>query len=360
MLPAGVLLVAGCRGERLLPVEPAAATPGTAALAFQQAASSGASAIAVSFESFSPGGIHGQQDWKSLGGAGAPPPTNPADTHCAVYDHVIQDNALLASAPIAFATRSLRMSNAVTSGCYTDQTFSARVLDPAGQAGASSRSPDGTVEFSLPGGTLRNHFDATWTVASADPGAHQPGLEVVVSPARGDSHRMTWVRMADLADGLAITFAERADPANPGAFQLATVATGLSRSIPHTIRISATFANGPDNDVVRVYVDGVLRHTGRSWENFYLREPNGAANFGGNPPAVNRLMFRTGSDLLRGVPGDPAPALAGRGYLFDAVEVSTWSVPIAADDCKNDRWRTLRSESGAAFRNQGDCVTAAK
>lgn len=316
--------------------------------------------VFADFETFTAGGIDGQQDWRSLGGAGAPPPGNPADTHSAVYDHVIQDNAALAGAPVAFATRSLRVSNAVTSGCYADQTFSARVLDPAGQAGAVSRSANGAVEYALPGGVLRNHFDATWIVASADPTVHQAGLEVVVSPARGDSHRMSWIRMADLADGLAITFAARADPANPGAFQLATVATGLDRTQPHTIRLSATFIDGPDNDVVRVYVDGTLRLTGRSWETFYLRDANGAANFGGNPPAVSRLMFRTGSDLLRGVPGDPAPALAGRGYLFDSIDVATWSVPLSADDCKNDRWRVLRSESGATFRNQGDCVSASR
>jgi hypothetical protein len=115
--------------------------------------------------------------------------------------------------------------------------------------------------------------------------------------------------------------------------------------------------DGPLNDVVRVYVDGVLRHTGGSWETYYALEPNGAANFGGNPPAVNRLMFRTGSDLLRGIPGNPAPATLGYGFFFDDVRVDVYSVPRSKDECKSDGWKELRSDSGSPFKNQGDCVS---
>lgn len=318
-------------------------------------ASAGSSVVApeaaTDFESFTVGGINGQWDWKSFGGAGATAP----GSHCAVYDHVIHANDAFAGA--AFGARSLRISNAVTTGCYGDQTFSARSADVAGQAGATSLSRDGLVDFALPAATRRNHFEAEWTVRSATPGEAQPGLEVVVSPARGDDHRMSWVRMADLPDGLAISAAARADQSNPGAFQVVTIATGLDRSQSHTIRLTIDFVDGSANDVVQVFVNGALHYVGQSWETYYALDPNGAANFGGNTPAVNRLMFRTGSDLLRGLPGTPAPALLGKGFLFDGVRVRAFSVPKSGGDCQQGGWQSLFDTNGGAFKNQGDCVS---
>ena len=277
--------------------------------------------VGVDFERFTVGGIDGQFDWKSLGGTGAPPPANPGDTHCAVYDHVIADVSG-SVAPKSFDERALRISNAVTTGCYGDQTFSSRSKDYAGQAGATPMHKNGLVNYSLPGGQLENHFEAEWTFASAVPDAQQPGLEVVVSPGRGDDHRMSWVIMTDLADGIAVIFAERSNPTDPGAITQTTVKRRLDRRKSHTIKLTMDFVDGPSNDVVRVSVDGELEHTGTSWETYYALDANGKANFSGNPPAVNRLMFRTGSDTHRGIPGTPAPATLGKGFYFDDVSVS--------------------------------------
>ena len=318
-----VLLATGtaaCVREATAPIAGAVAYTGTTAAHDNDNGQNGGEG--ANFERFAVGAIQGQFDWKSLGGTGATPPANPADTHCAVYDHVIADNSLI-DAPHSFGRRSLRISNAVTSGCYADHTFSARAADPAGQTGATSLSKSGLIDYALPGGVLRNHFEAEWTFASVVPDAQQPGLEVVVSPARGDDHRMSWVQMADLADGIAIVFGERSDPADPGAILRTTVASGLKRNDKHTVRLTMDFVDGPGNDVVRVYVDGKLKHTGRSWETYYALEPNGKLNFNGNPPAVNRLMFRTGSDAHRGIPGAPAPGTLGKGFVFDDVRVET-------------------------------------
>lgn len=314
--------------------------------------------LTTTFEHFTLGAIDGQFDWKSLGGAGAPPPANPLDSHCAVYDHEIADVAAVMVGSYRlreFERRSLRISNAVTSGCYADQTFSARTADVAGERGASSRSGNGTVDYALAGAVLDNHFEAEWSFASAVPAAQQPGLEVVASPARGDDHRMSWVQMADWPDGLAVVFAERSDPASAGDFQLATVARGLDRRVPHTIRLTMDFVDGPSNDVVRVYVDGALRHRGTSWENYYHFEANGLAAFGGATPAVNRLMFRTGSDLHRGIPGTAAPATLGHGFLIDNLRLAAFSVPGSADVCRGEGWRQVRDSSGAPFESQGEC-----
>ena len=290
-----------------------------------EAAGLGERPAGTNFEAFTIGAIDGQFDWKSLGGAGAAPPANPLDTHCAVYDHVIDDNTAAGALYHAagFGRRSLRISNAVTSGCYGDQTFTSRAANPAGQFGATSRSRNGLVDYALSGGTLRSRFDAEWTFASTVPTAEQSGLQVVASPARGDEHRMSWVQMADLPDGLAVVFAERSSVTAPGAFALTTVARRLDRRVPHTIRLTIDFLDGPGNDVVRVYVDDELKHTGTSWENYYAYDANGMANFAGNTPAVNRLMFRTGSDSHRGIPGDAAPLTLGRGFVIDHVRVTT-------------------------------------
>ena len=94
------------------------------------------------------------------------------------------------------------------------------------------------------------------------------------------------------------------------------------------------FVDGPSNDVVRVYVDGDLKHTGGSWENYYAFEANGKLNFGGNPPAVNRIMFRTGSDTHRGVPGDQAPATLGKGFVFEDVRVEASNAKLKLRDTR--------------------------
>ncbi len=310
----------------------------------------------TTFEDFSFGVIDGQYDWKSLGGLGAPA-ISLTSPHCAVYDHEITDN--LASANFyrfhEFERRSLRISNAVTSGCYSDQTFSSRTSNVAGQANAQSRSPSGRIDYAIVGGTLQNHFEAEWSFASTVPGAQQPGLEVVASPARGDDARMSWIQMADLPDGLTVIFAERSNPASPGDFILSTVARRLDRHVPHTIKISMDFVDGPGNDVVLVFVDGDLKHTGTSWENYYFYDANGKLNFGGAPPAVNRMMFRTGSDLHRGIPGDAAPATRGHGFVFDNLRQATFMVATSANACKHTGWRGLRDTNGELFENQRRC-----
>ena len=318
-----------------------------------------AAGIITAFEDFSFGAIDGQHDWKSLGGLGAPAVT-PAGTHCAVYDHEIADNMAVTSIYRfhEFERKSLRISNAVTSGCYSDQTFSGRTANVAGQADARSRSANDLIDYAIAGGMLQNHFEAEWSFASTVPRAQQPGLEVVASPARGDDARMSWIQMADLPDGLAVIFAERSNPASAGDFLLSTVARRLDRRVPHNVRITMDFIDGPSNDVVRVFVDGHLKHTGTSWENYYFYDTNGKANFGGAPPVVNRMMFRTGSDLHRGIPGDAAPATRGHGFAFDNIRQATFMVATSADACKHDGWRGLRDANGELFENQGRCVSS--
>ena len=65
----------------------------------------------IDFESYTPGNINGQDGWTRAGS----------------YDHVVSDNSTLPFAPGSFGTKSLRISDAVTSGAF-DQTYSKKVV----------------------------------------------------------------------------------------------------------------------------------------------------------------------------------------------------------------------------------------
>ena len=293
--------------------------------------------IAISFEPLSvppwyvAGSIHGQDDWSSLGANGS---------GCALYDHQVVVNAAQTSYSYAsFELQSLRLSNAVASGCFGDQTFSKRLANAAGESDADGGG------FVLPGSVTQNHFEAQWDFASTVPNAEQPDLSVVASPDRGDGSRMSWVQMTDTPEGLDINFFDVQGTDNPANFVGPTsVASGLDRTVPHTIKITMDFVEGPSNDVVRVYVDGALRHTGTSWENYYRYDSEAAAHLG-KTPLVNRILFRTG--------GTAAPLTLDNGFIFDAFSMKSGTAPTNADQCKKGGWQTFDSPS---FKNQGDCI----
>ena len=297
--------------------------------------------VAINFEPLSagawyvPGPIHFQDDWTSFGAAST-------GSFCAVYDHQVVLNSSGSYSYPTFGSQSLRLSNAVVSGCFGDQTFSKRLEHAAGESG------DDPSAFEVTPGTPRNHFEAQWDFASTVPGAEQPNLSVVASPDRGDGSRMSWVQMTDTPEGIDINFFDVQGTDNPANFVGPTnVASGLDRTVPHTIRITMDFVDGPSNDVVRVYVDGALRHTGTSWEN-YFRYDTEAAAYGGKPPIVNRILFRTG-----GGPDQAAPASLGKGFVFDAFSMESGTAPTNAEQCKKGGWQTFDSP---AFKNQGDCI----
>ena len=249
-----------------------------------------ADTLAVDFESYAPGTVDGQDGWQSDGAAGS---------GCAVYDHAVANNTYGFA---SFGARSLRISNAVTSGCFSDQTFSKSNTDEAGETSA--------VNDGMSGGTRRDYFEAEWDFASTVPGSEQAGLSVVASPDRGDGARMSWVQMADKPGGLEVNFYEYDQTADPGCstggvdgFVFTNLVSGLDRTVPHTIKITMDFVDGADNDVVRVYVDGNLEVTGGSWED-YFRDCES------NPTRpVDSILFRTG--------GANAPATAGNGFVID-------------------------------------------
>ena len=159
---------------------------------------------------------------------------------------------------------------------------------------------------------LNKVFIAEFSVMSKTR-AYQPGLFLSVSPDSGEGSRMSWVGLEDTADGIQVSVNDTPDVdgkfvAHPGPL--------LSHSTPHEIRFWIKVNQGPDNDLVRISVDGEdLGQCFTTWENYYRTAPEQAPPPNRNTPAtINSLQFRSS------VAGPPA--LAGNGYLFDNVSIT--------------------------------------
>jgi hypothetical protein len=217
------------------------------------------------------------------------------------FDHKVAETTN-PDIPSSFGGQSLRISNAVTSGSFGDQTFSPSVPNDAGEESAES---DGRT-----GGTRQSVFEARWTFIPANPTTPlTEDMSVVVSPDRGDGARMSWVQMLDKASGgVDINFY---DANADGSFDPTPtpVVTGLDRTKPHTIRLRMEFHEGPNNDVVEVWIDGALKHTGGSWEQYFREQEHTATR------PVDSLLFRTS--------GTAQPSNSGLGFMFDNVSVTT-------------------------------------
>jgi hypothetical protein len=304
----------------------------------------------ITFEAptYHAGSIDGQDGWAGAAGG----PINPA------IDQAIVANG--AGAPASFGAQSWRISNAYTDGAFGDWPFSPSLQNEAGESAAQNGG--------LSGGTRGNHFEAQWSFASTVPTAEQAGLQISVSPDRGDGARMSFARLRDNPGGLSVEFADYQDAApygtlaNPAAgcgseddFVTTTVASGLDRTKAHTLKLTMDFVDGPRNDVVKVYVDGALVHTGTSWENYYRR----CTESGGGVPndasadqsrTVDSLIFQARSG------GGTAPATLGHGFLIDGLSYSSARPPQSKDDCKGSGWQSLSRTDGSSFKNQGDCI----
>jgi len=250
---------------------------------------------AVDFEDppYTLGTINGQDGWTSLGAAGS---------GCAVYDHAVSSSFGVPD----FGLQSLRISNAVTSGCFGDMTFSKSLTDEAGETDAQASA------FS--GGTRQNHFEAEFSIRPMQL-SEQPGLFLSVSPDRGDGARMSYLGFEDTPGGVDVIFYDVQGTDNPANFVPTTVATGLSRATTHAAKFVIDFVDGPSNDVVDIYIDGVLVHTGTTWENYFRYDPESNPSLVDESRTVDSLLFRTG--------GPAAPDTLGMGYLIDNLTMSS-------------------------------------
>jgi hypothetical protein len=232
--------------------------------------------------SYHVGDINGQQGWTKTG---------PYDVKIAATDHYPD------AKKYRFGEFELRLSDAVTSGSFGDQTFSPGLSQAAGEA------------------PLKTRFNATFWIGTTK-ATVQPGLHLSVSPDNGSGARMSYLRFEDQADGVHVFFDDVTNPGPVGTvstFSDTDIAT-LSRTRAHSIRFSITFKPGPGNDVVRIYIDGTQRIRGTSWENYYRYDPEQAGN-GNVISPVSKLLFRES--------GDAHPADNNQGFLVDRFSLTS-------------------------------------
>lgn len=284
-----------------------------------------ADSISVNFENppYTLGNINLQDGWMKTG----------------PYDVAVATNTF---GFLSFGSQSLRISDAVTSGSFGDQTFAKSLTDSVGEIDSTNAS------FST--GTMQRRFQMQFDIASTQD-TEQPGMHISVSPDRGDGSRMSYLRFDDMPDGIHVFFDDVTDAGGLGTvatfneYPLATI----SRS-PHTIKLTLDTLDGPANDVVKVWIDGVLVKTGTSWEDYYRFDPESVAEQ--SPRIVKTVLFRES--------GTAHSADAEKGFLIDNLTLSSGPIPVELvapenkDQCKKDGWKVFNNPT---FKNQGDCVS---
>jgi uncharacterized repeat protein (TIGR01451 family) len=192
------------------------------------------------------------------------------------------------SAPSEFGEQSWRFSNAYTTTEFEGQTQSNATAEAAGE--------------NLP----NTEYTAQFSFISLKPAVEQPGLMVSISPDNGIGARMSYIGLEDTTGGIRVLFYDT--PAPDGEFVAYDLGT-LAREEPHTIKFWIRLNPGPNNDFVRILIDG--RDVGEcftTWENFYRAQPEGV-------PDIDNLEFRAG--------GIAALSLLRGGFLFDNVKITT-------------------------------------
>ena len=305
----------------------------------------------VNFEApaYHTGSIDGQNGWAGTGGG----PINPA------IDQAVVTNR---GAPTSFGGQSWRFSNAYTDGAFGDWPFSPSLTNEAGETGAFNNG--------YSGGVRQSHYEAQWDVASTVPNAQQTGLQMSTASDRGDGARMSYIRMEDGPNGLNVFFDDYEDNAPYGAYGNAgtaangcgteddffeyQVGTDLPRNVPHSVKLTIDFVDGPRNDVVKVYVDGVLKKTGTTWEDYF----RWCAESGGGTGLTAFDQSRTvDSQIFQArIGGGSCAACAGKGFLIDNFSYASSRPPTSANQCKNNGWQNYTRTDGSSFKNQGDCI----
>ncbi len=240
--------------------------------------------VVSDFEDFTIGSVDGQQGWTSAG----------------MMEQAVAAVARMEAAFSVFGTQALRISNGVAENNFPNSVRSAPLSVPV----AESTAPPLVTE-------RNNTVDATFDFGTTSPN-EQVGLQMSISPINDDDGRMTLVRLLDTADGIDVVVFEYMSGA-PATFPTVTIADGLSRAVPHNVRITLTTVDGASNDILQVFVDGTLEYTGSGWEQFYRDNTL-------NLPLVERLQFQVR-------PGGENGGNTGNGFYFDNFTIKSTDTP---------------------------------
>lgn len=240
--------------------------------------------------------------------------------------------------------RVLRISNAVSTYGFSACPCSYSSCEPAGEVGAApqaalwnDRGPTGCAPDVNTYGSKFNRYATSrqfsWLVdfrsAIGGPSAAPLHIELA-AVARQSSWRQTYLKITDSGAGFdvvvneknttaGVTYTSEYD-ANVQSKTL-TIATGLSYTATHTLETKIYFVDGIStvdghyvgNDIVEVYLNGNLIHTGSTWEALYMGWQTSLIV----PPrkqAVDALQFRTEKPSQT--------ANAGQGFYFSRVVVT--------------------------------------
>jgi hypothetical protein len=207
-------------------------------------------------------------------------------------------------------TQSLFRSNNFASGTFGDQLYSPS-FGFAGETGAVHVVGN------------NNYVSATvWFKA----GSKTPdGSEVSVALSDVTGSRMWNVQLynggSGVTGGLDVLASDVFDSTFGQSANFVTVDLGLNLDPTswHELTVNTQFVDGQANDVVQYFLDGMLVHTGTTWEQYYRDDPEQAGN-GNQLFGVDRLLFRTAvspSQL------DPSFTDAGaKGFFFDNISVN--------------------------------------
>ncbi len=210
-----------------------------------------------------------------------------------------------------------RVSNAITSGSFGDMPFAPR---PGGIPMDTVLDPDNSMPNEFAGetstGAAFKSFISEFDFRSAT-GATQMGARITISADNGQGGRQTFAAISDNgSSGLDIdTFDVDTSGNFSGPF---TIASNLSYTDFHTLRMEIDFVDGPDNDVARYFVNDSLVHTDTSWEQFYLASQPLLQPLG---VPVQTLLFR--------LSGNPELGVDGGGFFIDNVGVQIVPEPAS-------------------------------
>lgn len=208
-------------------------------------------------------------------------------------------------------SQALQISDSVTSGAFGNQTFAPPLAQPAGEA-TSQRFFNASFKI----GTTQATQQCVGCTAGTPPMANP--LHLSVSPDNGSGGRMSYLRFEDQSDGVHVFFDDVTDSGGyytPATFNETDIAT-LTHGTAYTIGFSIQFVPGPGNDVVKVTIDGALKATGTTWEDYY-RYDNEHQGSGTSPPTTSTLEFRES--------GGQNTSDAGQGFLVDNLSYASTS-----------------------------------
>jgi hypothetical protein len=210
-----------------------------------------------------------------------------------------------------------------TSGQVAGET-NAALWNNRGTNGSSPFSPAQYGAYSA-----SNTFYSKVAFRSAT-GAAQNGLAVTLSAsAKQSAVRMSWLQIQDSGSGgfnLNVIEALGSTGVGNSSFSpTTTVASGLSYTDLHTIEVGITFVDGVSNiggtvygnDVLRIWLNGALIHTGTTWESYYYNNERITAG-SARVQAVDSMLFRVNS---------AAAGTSGNGFYFEDFAIGNSIVP---------------------------------